>query len=80
MTEFEQQLAKERQINADMHAVVHLLTTPLWHDKDKREGLQAELDMYEGKYGRNLLRDLEDAINEAVYQACERVLEGEENA
>jgi hypothetical protein len=78
MTEFEQQLAKERQINADMYAVAHLLTTPLWHDKDKREGLQAELDMYEGKYGRALLRDLEDMINEAVYQACDRVLEGEE--
>jgi hypothetical protein len=78
MTEFEQQLARERQINADMHAVAHLLTTPLWHDKDKREGLQAELDMYEGKYGKALLRDLEDMINEAVYQACERVLEGEE--
>jgi hypothetical protein len=78
MTEFEQQLARERQVNADMHAVAHLLTTPLWHDKDKREGLQAELDMYEGKYGRALLRDLEDMINEAVYQACDRVLEGEE--
>jgi F0F1-type ATP synthase delta subunit len=77
MTEFEQQLDKERQINADMHAVAHLLNSPLWHDKDKREELKAALDVYEGKYGRNLLRDLEDAINEAVYQACERIHEGE---
>ena len=78
MTEFEQQLDKERQISADMHAVAHLLSSPLWHDKDKREELQAALDIYGEKYGRDLLRDLEDTINEAIYQACERIHESEE--
>ena len=46
MTEFEQQMDKERQISADMNAVAHLITSPHWHNKDKREELQAALDMY----------------------------------
>jgi F0F1-type ATP synthase delta subunit len=78
MTEFEQQMDKERQISADMNAVAHLLTSPHWHNKDKREELQAALDMYGEKYGRDLLRDLENTINEATYQACERIYESEE--
>ena len=78
MTEFEQQMDREKEVSTDMHAVAHLLTSPLWGDKDKREELSSALMGYEVKNGRNLLRDLEDAINEAVYQACGRVLEGEE--
>ena len=78
MTEFEQQMAREKQIGTDMNAVAHLLTSPHWGDKEQADLLGSALVGYEAKYGRNLLRDLEDAINEAVYQACERVLEGEE--
>jgi hypothetical protein len=78
MTEFEQQLDKERQTNTDMCAIAHLLTSPHWGNKEHADHLSSALVGYEAKYGRNLLRDLEDAINEAIYQACERVLEGEE--
>jgi len=34
------------------------------------------LDIYGEKYGRVVLRDLEDSINHAVYEVCERIQEG----
>jgi hypothetical protein len=78
MTEFEQQMSREKEVSTDMNMVAHLLTSRGWGDKEQADELGSALVGYEVKYGRNLLRDLEDAINEAIYQACERVHEGEE--
>jgi hypothetical protein len=78
MTEFEQQMDREKEVSTDMHAIAHLLTSPHWGNKEHADHLSSALVGYEGKYGLALLRDLEDMINEAIYQACERVLEGEE--
>ena len=78
MTDFEQQMSREKEVSTDMNMVANILLSRGWSDKEQADELSSALVGYEGKYGRNLLRDLEDAINEAIYQACERVLEGEE--
>ena len=78
MTEFEQQMNKEKEVSTDMCAIAHLLTSPHWHNKEHADLLGSALVGYEGKYGRDLLRDLEDMINEAIYLTCDRVHEGEE--
>ena len=64
-----------------MNKEAHLLTSQGWQDKAQADDLGSALVGYESKYGRDILRDLEDMINEAIYQACERIQEGwEENA
>jgi hypothetical protein len=77
MTDFEQQMSREKEVSTDMNMVANILLSRGWSDKEQADELSSALVGYEAKYGRNLLRDLEDAINEAIYQACERVLEGE---
>jgi hypothetical protein len=76
MTEFEQQMAREKELSTDMWAVAHLITSPDWGDKDKHDELKRKLDSYGDKYGRDVLSELEQTIGEAVYQACERIQEG----
>jgi len=76
MDDFEKQLLKERKLNEDMWDITRLLTSPDWGVIENVEELKKALDIYGEKYGRDVLRDLEDSINEAVYQACERIQEG----
>ena len=80
MTDFEKEMARELEVSTDMNIVAHLLTSQGWGDKAQADDLGSALVGYEGKYGRDVLRDLEDMINEAIYQACERIHEGEEDA
>ena len=76
MDDFEKQILKEQQLSTDMWAIACLLISPDWSNKDNHEELKKALDIYGEKYGRDVLRDLEDSMNEAVYQACERIQEG----
>ena len=78
MTEFEQQMSREKEVSTDMNMVANILLSRGWGDKKQADELGSALVGYEVKYGRNLLRDLENDINEAIHQACERVHEGEE--
>jgi hypothetical protein len=78
MTELEKEMAREKEVSTDMWAVVSLLTSPDWHNLERRNDLSIALAVYSDKYGRDILRDLEETINEAVYQACELIHEGEE--
>lgn len=75
MNDFEKQMLKEKQLNTDMWAIACLLISPDWGNTENVEELKKALDIYGEKYGRDVLRDLEDAMNEAVYQACERIQE-----
>ena len=80
MTAFEKEMAREKEVSTDMNMVAHLLTSQGWHDKAQADDLGSALVGYESKYGRDILRELENTINEAIYQACERIHEGEEDA
>ena len=76
MDDFEKQILKEQQLSTDMWAIACLLISPDWSNKDNHEELKKALDIYGEKYGRVVLRDLEDSINHAVYEVCERIQEG----
>jgi hypothetical protein len=76
MDNFEKQMLKEKQLNTDMWDIARLLISPDWGNTENVEELKKALDIYGEKYGRDVLRDLEDSINHAVYQACERIEEG----
>jgi len=76
MDDFEKQILKEQQLSTDMWDITRLLTSPDWGNTENVEELKKALDIYGEKYGRDVLRDLEDAINHAVYEVCERIQEG----
>jgi hypothetical protein len=80
MTDFEKEMARELEVSTDMNMVACLLTSQGWHDKAQADDLGSALVGYESKYGRAVLRDLEDMINEAIYQTCNRIHEGVEDA
>jgi hypothetical protein len=79
MDAFEIEMAQELELNKGMYAVIHLLSSPHWGDKEQADGLGSALVGYESKYGRALIRDIENAIGEVVYEFSNRITEGEEH-
>jgi hypothetical protein len=78
MTDFEQQMSREKEVSADMIAIAHLLTSPHWGNKEHADLLGSALVGYEGAYGRDLLRDLENDIQQLLDIYAEKIVEGEE--
>jgi hypothetical protein len=77
MTEFEKEMAKEKELSTDLFAIMHLLTAPDWEDQEKREALSSALVGYETKYGRDLIGALEQGLYNAVDVVTEQILDGD---
>ena len=79
MNDFQENLAKEKEVSTDMWAVAHLLTSPHWNSsKEQADELSSVLVGYESTYGRDLMRDIEDMIRDVIGAVCDRIAEGEE--
>jgi hypothetical protein len=68
---------QELELSTDMTAIVHLLTSPHWGNKEHADLLGSALVGYEGRYGRDLLRDLENDIQQLLGIYAEKIVEGE---
>lgn len=71
--EFDQEL----KVNEDLHSILRLLLAIDWRKKEQAEEISSALIGYETKYGRALIRNLEEGINNLVDIYAESILEGD---
>lgn len=86
MDDFEKQMARELEVSTDVQDIVHCITARIYTDDCEGYGNQARSEQqssalvsYGSKYGRDFMRDLEDAIGEVIYDFCNRIHEGDES-
>ena len=74
---------QELELSTDLYAIVHLLSSPPPDsDESEEDWERAELESscltgFENKYGRNLLRDMENDIQQMIDNYAERLVEGD---
>jgi hypothetical protein len=84
MSNDQEQLNKEKETSTDMWQLAYILCAPSAEDDseaefERIEALGDSLVELEAKYGKNLVRDLYDLIDNAVDIVCTRISEGESN-
>jgi hypothetical protein len=73
---------QERELDGDIYAIIHLISSPPPKDDseaehEKQRLISSCLSAFEHKYGQDLVDDIQEAIHQAVCLYSEKFVDGD---